>query len=162
MALADYMTTQDVADLLEVTDGRVRQLVMEGRLRPLQQKFGPALIFEREYIEKFAAERHRHPGPLQLRCRKGEQAIVRKGHEAAAMDVAHAVEVLPLDPERTTHAAVVLHPVPELPVMGFELVTAPGAPAGEFALGFDMEIGAVEECGFGQVVQRKRPFNCGI
>ena len=78
------------------------------------------------------------------------------------MDVAHAVEVLLLDPERAAHAAVVLHPVPERPVMGLEIVAAPGPPAGEFALGFDMEIGAVEEGGFGQVVQRKRPFICGI
>jgi hypothetical protein len=42
--------------------------------------------------------------------------------------------------------------------MGFVIVAAPGPPAGEFALGFDIEIGAVEECGFGQVVQRKKPF----
>ena len=60
MTLADYMTTQDVADLLEVTDGRVRQLVMEGTLKPLKEKLGPALIFERDYIEKFAAERRKN------------------------------------------------------------------------------------------------------
>ena len=54
--------------------------------------------------------------------------------------------------------AVVLHPVPERPVMGLEIVAAPGPPAREFALGFDVQIGAVEECGFGQVVQREMAF----
>ena len=68
------------------------------------------------------------------------------------MDIAHAVEVLLLDPEGATYLAVVVHAVPEWPVVGFEVVTAPGSPAGEFARRFDVQIGAVEECGFGQVV----------
>jgi hypothetical protein len=36
--------------------------------------------------------------------------------------------------------------------MGLEIVAAPGSPAGELALGFDVQVGAVEECRFGQVV----------
>jgi hypothetical protein len=69
------------------------------------------------------------------------------------MDIAHAVEVFLLDPECAEHATVVVHPVPERPVMGFEVVAAPGSPTLEFARGFDVQIGPVEECGFGQVVQ---------
>jgi hypothetical protein len=68
------------------------------------------------------------------------------------MDVAHTVEMLFLDPERAMDAAVILHPVVERPVMGLKIVAAPGPPAREFAGGFDVQIGAVEECGFGQVV----------
>jgi hypothetical protein len=40
------------------------------------------------------------PGPLQHRGCHREQAIVRERHEGAAMDIAHAVEVFLLDPER--------------------------------------------------------------
>ena len=74
------------------------------------------------------------------------------------MDVAHAVEVFLLDPEGAADLAVVLHPVPERPVMGFEIVAAPGPPAFELPFGSDVQIGAVEECGFGQVVQAVWPF----
>jgi hypothetical protein len=49
------------------------------------------------------------------------------------MDVAHAVEMLFLDPERAMDAAVILHPVVERPVMGLKIVAAPGPPAREFA-----------------------------
>jgi hypothetical protein len=42
--------------------------------------------------------------------------------------------------------------------MGFEAVAAPGSPAGEFAFSADVQIGAVEECGFGQVVQAIWPL----
>ncbi len=66
------------------------------------------------------------------------------------MDIAHTVEVFLLDPECATYLTVVVHPVPERPVMGFEAVAAPGSPAGEFAFSADVQIGAVEECGFGQ------------
>ena len=68
------------------------------------------------------------------------------------MDVAHAVEVLFLDPERALDAAVFVHPVPERPVMGLKTVAGPGPPAREFALGFDMQVGAVVECIFGEFV----------
>jgi hypothetical protein len=56
------------------------------------------------------------------------------------------------DPEGAADQAVVVHAVVERPVMGLEIVAGPGSPAGEFALGFQVQIGAVEECGFGQVV----------
>jgi len=36
--------------------------------------------------------------------------------------------------------------------MGLEIVAAPGSPALKFAFGADVQIGAVEECGFGEVV----------
>src|SRR3982074_3977826 len=66
------------------------------------------------------------------------------------MDVLHAVEMLVLDPEGAVDLAVVVHPVPERPVMGLKIVAAPGPPALEFAFSADVQIGAVEECGFGQ------------
>ena len=65
------------------------------------------------------------------------------------MDVAHAVEVFPLDPEGALHLAVFVHPVPERAVMGLETVAGPGAPALEFALGFRVQIGTMVECIFG-------------
>src|SRR5258707_13977183 len=68
------------------------------------------------------------------------------------MDVARAVEVLVLDPEHTLHLAVFVDPVPEWPVMGLEIVTGPGPPAGEFTLGFDVNIGTLGECSFGELV----------
>ena len=68
------------------------------------------------------------------------------------MDVAHAVEVLLLDPERALHAAVFVHPVPERAVMGLKTVAGPGPPAGEFALGFDMQVGAAGGMHFGEFV----------
>jgi hypothetical protein len=74
------------------------------------------------------------------------------------MDVAHAVEVFLLDPEGAANLAIVLHPVPERPIMRFEIVAAPGSPALEFALSADMQVGAVEECRFGQVVHAIWPW----
>ena len=68
------------------------------------------------------------------------------------MDIALAVEMVLPDPERTTDAAVLIQPVPERPVMGLKTVAAPGSPAGEFALRFDMQVGAAEECRVGQIV----------
>ena len=67
------------------------------------------------------------------------------------MDIAGAVEMFLLDPERAAHAAVVLGPVPERAVMALEIVAAPGPPSLEFALGGDVQVGAVPVCGFGQV-----------
>ena len=74
------------------------------------------------------------------------------------MDIAGAVEVLFLDPEGALHAALVVDPVPERPVMRFEIVAGPGQPAGEFALGTDMQVGAVEECSFDEVIHVDRPW----
>ena len=68
------------------------------------------------------------------------------------MNVAHAVEVFLLDPESAAYLAIVVHPVPERPVMSLKIVAAPGAPALEFALRSHMQVRAIEECSFGQVV----------
>src|SRR4051812_33158131 len=77
------------------------------------------------------------------------------------MHVPRAVEVLFLHPERADDAAVVLHPVPERPVVGLIGVAAPGAPSREFALGADVQVGAVQECGFGKLVHGQWLFNEG-
>ena len=68
------------------------------------------------------------------------------------MDVALAVEVFFLDPERALHAAVFIHSVPEWAVMSLKTVAGPGPPARKFALGFDMQVGALVECIFGEFV----------
>ena len=68
------------------------------------------------------------------------------------MDVAHAVKVLLFDPERALHFAVLVHPVPERAVMGLKTVAGPGPPARKFALGFDVQVGAVVECVLGKLV----------
>jgi hypothetical protein len=52
---------------------------------------------------------------------------------------------------------LIVHPVVERPVKRFKIVAAPGPPTLEFAICLDMQIGAVEECAFGQVVQAVRP-----
>ncbi len=78
------------------------------------------------------------------------------------MDIALAVEMFFLDPERALHAAVVAHPVPERPVMGLEIVAAPGSPAGEFALGFDVDAGLLGECRFGELVHGIWPSIAGL
>src|SRR6185312_707568 len=73
------------------------------------------------------------------------------------MHVSRAIEMLLLDPEGAEDAAVLLHAVPERPVVGFKGVTAPGAPALEFTFGADVQVGAVAECGLGKIVHGKRP-----
>ena len=78
------------------------------------------------------------------------------------MDVARAVEVLVLDPEHALHLAVFVDPVPEWPVMGLEIVTGPGAPAGEFALGFDVNVRALGKCSFGELVHGIWPSIAGL
>src|SRR5262249_33639949 len=100
-----------------------------------------------------------HARALHMRRRHREQAVIGKGHVAAAMDIALAVEVLFLDPEDALHLAVLVHAVPERPVMGLEGVAGPGAPALEFALGFDVHVGAELECVLGKLVHGKRPSN---
>ena len=68
------------------------------------------------------------------------------------MDVALPVKVFLLYPERALHAAVFVHPVPEWAVMSLKTVAGPGPPAREFALGFNMQVGALLECIFGEFV----------
>src|SRR6478609_1024602 len=74
---------------------------------------------------------HSTSSPSRAASRKS-QAIVGEGHEAAAMDVPGAVEVLFLDPERRADAAVVLDFVPERADMALKTVANPGSPALEF------------------------------
>src|SRR5215813_13985113 len=76
------------------------------------------------------------------------------------MHVLGAVEMLLLDPEGAADAPVILHPVPERPVVGLIGVAGPGVPAGEFALGSDRKVRAVQEGGFGNVVHGKEAFSC--
>lgn len=52
MALGNYLTTDDVAEILDVTPGRVRQFVVEGRLEP-ETKIGQVLFFDEEKVAKF-------------------------------------------------------------------------------------------------------------
>src|SRR5258705_13080665 len=78
------------------------------------------------------------------------------------MDVAGAVEMLLFDPEHALHLTVFVHPVPERPVMGLEIVPGPGAPAGEFALGFDVNVGTLGECSFGELVHGIWPSIAGL
>src|ERR1700759_3159653 len=78
------------------------------------------------------------------------------------MDVACAVKMLLLDPECTADAAILLPLVPERPVVGLEIVAAPGPPAPKFAFGTEMQVRTVEECAFGQVVHAVWPFFSAI
>lgn len=52
MAIGSYLTTEDVAERLDVTPGRVRQFVVRGRLKPVK-KIGQVLFFDEEAVEKF-------------------------------------------------------------------------------------------------------------
>lgn len=67
MAIGEWMTTKEVAEFLGVTDGRVRQFVIEGRLHP-EKLFGHLLAFHRSKIEEFA-NRERKVGRPKTRDR---------------------------------------------------------------------------------------------
>src|SRR5690349_7638885 len=68
-----------------------------------------------------------------------------------------AVEMFLLDPERAEDAAILLHAMPERPIVGLEGVAAPGAPAFELPFGADVQVGTVAECGLGKLVHGNRP-----
>lgn len=53
MAIGNYLTTEEVADELGVTPGRVRQFVTEERLKP-REKIGQVLFFDKIDVQKFA------------------------------------------------------------------------------------------------------------
>lgn len=55
MGIANFLTSQEVATVLGVTDGRVRQFVTEGRLKP--KKVGSQLFFSRPAVERFAQQK---------------------------------------------------------------------------------------------------------
>lgn len=60
MAIGNYLTTEDVAEVLGVTPGRVRQFVVDGRLKP-EKKIGQVLFFDAEKVAEFA-EKPRNVG----------------------------------------------------------------------------------------------------
>lgn len=60
MAIGNYLTTEDVADKLGVTPGRVRQFVVDGRLVP-EKKIGQVLFFDADKVAEFA-EKPRNVG----------------------------------------------------------------------------------------------------
>lgn len=51
MAIGNYLTTEEVAERLGVTTGRVRQFHTEGRLPSV--KVGPVLLFEKSAVAAF-------------------------------------------------------------------------------------------------------------
>lgn len=53
MAIGDYLTTEDVAELLHVTPARVRHFVADERLIP-EKKIGQVWFFDPEKVRKFA------------------------------------------------------------------------------------------------------------
>lgn len=53
MAIGNFLTTADVAEELSLSESRVRQFVMEGRLKP-DQKIGQMLFFTRQSIRDFS------------------------------------------------------------------------------------------------------------
>lgn len=60
MAIGNYLTTDDAAELLGVSPGRVRQFVTDGRLE-VAEKVGHINLFDREKVEKLR-EIPRNPG----------------------------------------------------------------------------------------------------
>jgi len=60
MAIGNFLTTEDVAEKLGVTPGRVRQFVVAGRLEP-DKKIGQVLFFDAEKVAEFA-EKPRNVG----------------------------------------------------------------------------------------------------
>lgn len=53
MAIGEYLTTADVAGKLGVSESRVRQFVMDGRLNPVQ-KIGQVLFFAAASVREFS------------------------------------------------------------------------------------------------------------
>jgi hypothetical protein len=53
MAIGNYLTTEEVAEKLGVTPGRVRQFVYDDRLKP-KEKIGQVLFFDKDEVQKFA------------------------------------------------------------------------------------------------------------
>ncbi len=62
-----HFTTKETAELLDVTPGRVRQMVVDGILTP--QKFGRDLMFSAKDIEA-ARKRKTTPGPAKKKVIK--------------------------------------------------------------------------------------------
>ena len=60
--MADFMTAADVAALLGVSPGRVRQFTMEGKLTP-EPPIAGRRFYRRNEVERFARERVAHTRP---------------------------------------------------------------------------------------------------
>ena len=60
MAIGEYLTTDDVATELNISAGRVRQFVVEGRLKYFK-KIGQVLFFDPDEVQKFK-QTPRNPG----------------------------------------------------------------------------------------------------
>lgn len=54
VAIENHLTTTEVARKLRITEARVRQFVMEGRLTP--ERIGRMMLFPREQVEEFAKQ----------------------------------------------------------------------------------------------------------
>jgi hypothetical protein len=65
------------------------------------------------------------------------------------VDIVRAIEMLLPDAKGAMNAPPLVHPMVERPVIGLEIIPAPGPPPREFTFGFDVQIRTVEECGFG-------------
>ena len=65
----ELLTTQEVSKVLKVTQGRVRQFVVEKRLEPAK-KLGTNLLFDPEKVRAFKAKRRKNGRPP-----KGEKKI---------------------------------------------------------------------------------------
>jgi len=52
IAIDEYLTTEEVASVLRVTTGRVRQFVMKNRLIP-SRRIGRQLLFDRKIVAEF-------------------------------------------------------------------------------------------------------------
>ena len=53
MAIGEFLTTSDVAEQLSLSESRVRQFVMDGRLAPVQ-KIGQVLFFRAKDVQEFS------------------------------------------------------------------------------------------------------------
>jgi excisionase family DNA binding protein len=63
MAIANFLTTADAAEELGISESRVRQFVMDGRLAPTR-RIGNMLLFDRKTVREFA-KIPRQPGPAK-------------------------------------------------------------------------------------------------
>ena len=64
----DFYTTEEAAEHLGVTVGRVRQMIVDGLIQT--QRFGRAHMISREAL-KVAEERQTKPGPRPKATKKG-------------------------------------------------------------------------------------------
>jgi excisionase family DNA binding protein len=62
--MGDYMTAAEVAALLGVSPGRVRQFTMEGKLSA-EPPIAGRRFYRRKEVERFARERAAHARPAR-------------------------------------------------------------------------------------------------